>query len=45
MGLNAYHIPLDPLKFKANNNYRLYYSFDAPGNAMYYKGHGDVAIR
>ena len=44
-GLNAYHIPFDPLKFKANKNYRIYYSFDAPGNAMYYKGHGDVAIR
>ncbi len=44
-GLNAYHIPFDPLKFKTNNNYRIYYSFDAPGNAMYYKGHGDVAVR
>ncbi len=42
IGLNAYHIPFDPLKFKTNNNYRIYYSFDAPGNAMYYKGHGDV---
>ena len=41
-GLNAYHIPFDPLIFKVNKNYRLYYSFDAPGHAMYYKGHGDV---
>ena len=45
VGLNAYIIPFDPLIFKTNKNYRLYYSFDAPGNAMYYKGHGDVAIR
>ena len=44
-GLNAYHIPFDSLKFKVNNNYRIYYSFDAPGNAMYYKGHGDVGVR
>lgn len=41
-GLNAYQIPFDPLIFKTNNNYRIYYSFDAPGNEMYYKGHGDV---
>ena len=45
VGLNAYIIPFDPLIFKTNKNYRLYYSFDAPGNSMYYKGHGDVAIR
>ena len=44
-GLNAYIIPFDPSIFKLNQNYRLYYSFDAPGNPMYYKGHGDVAIR
>ena len=44
-GLNAYHIPFDPLIFKVNKNYRIYYSFDAPGNPMYYKGHGDVAVR
>ena len=44
-GLNAYHIPFDPLIFKTNKNYRIYYSFDAPGNTMYYKGHGDVAVR
>lgn len=44
-GLNAYFIPLAPPAFSTNKNYRIYYSFDAPGNAMYFKGHGDVTVK
>ncbi len=44
-GLNAFIIPFDETKFSANNNYRLYYSFDAPGTLMYFKGHGDVRVQ
>lgn len=44
-GLNAYNIPFNPSVFSINKNYRIYYTFNAPGNEMYYKGHGDVAVR
>lgn len=44
-GLNAFHIPFEEAKFPANKNYRLYYSFDAVGSTMYFKGHGDITIR
>lgn len=45
VGLNAIRIPFEETKFPANKNYRLYYSFDAPGTLMYYKGHGDITIK
>lgn len=44
-GLNAFHIPFNIAPFTINKNYRIYYTFSAPGNEMYFKGHGDVAIR
>lgn len=44
-GLNVYNIPFAPATFPINNNYRIYYTFNAPGYDMYYKGHGDVSIK
>lgn len=45
VGLNAYFIPFNAPTFSSNTNYRIYYSFDAPASAMYYKGHGDVTVK
>lgn len=44
-GLNAFHIPFEEAKFPANKNYRFYYSFEAAGSPMYFKGHGDITVR
>lgn len=44
-GLNAFNIPFNIAPFTINKNYRIYYTFNAAGNEMYFKGHGDVAIR
>ena len=45
VGLNTFRSPFAEASFSANKNYRLYYSFEAPGRPMYYKGHGDVSIQ
>lgn len=44
-GLNAFIIPFSSTRYLANNYYRVYYSFDAPGKAFYYKGHGDILLK
>ncbi len=44
-GLNAFIIPFSSTLYPANNYYRIYYSFDAPGKAFYYKGHGDILLK
>ena len=44
-GLNAFNLTFNIPPFTVNKNYRIYYTFNAPGNEMYFKGHGDVAIR
>lgn len=44
-GLNVYSIPVPNPPFTANRNYRIYYTFNAPGYEMFFKGHGDVAVK
>lgn len=44
-GLNAYVLPFTNSIFQKGKNYRVYYVFDAPGQLMYYYGHGDISLR
>lgn len=44
-GLNAYVLPFNSSIFQIGKNYRVYYAFDAPGQLMYYYGHGDISLR
>jgi hypothetical protein len=45
VGLNAYVLPFTSSIFQIGKNYRVYYVFDAPGQLMYYYGHGDISLR
>lgn len=44
-GLNAYIIPFTRSVYQPGKNYRVYYAFDAPGQWMYYIGHGDISLK
>ncbi len=44
-GLNAYIIPFSNSIYQAGKSYRVYYGFDAPGQLLYYFGHGDIRLK
>jgi hypothetical protein len=44
-GNNTISIQMPESEFEQNKNYRLYYAFYTSNNGLYYKGHGDLAVR
>jgi hypothetical protein len=45
VGNNTISIQMPESEFEQNKNYRLYYAFYTSNNGLYYKGHGDLAVR
>lgn len=45
VGANFVDVPMPETEYLTNRNYRLYYAFYCAAKGLYYKGHGDVAVR
>ncbi len=45
IGFNAITFLLDSNEYPNNKNYRLYYGFYSLSSGLFYKGHGDLALR
>jgi hypothetical protein len=45
VGTNNLSIQMPESEFVNNKNYRLYYAFYCANRGLYFKGHGDIAVR